>query len=216
MSCKTKFSKKSWPGYKTTQSDKRIFRVRKERQRYLIVCEGEKTEPNYFEALKKKLPRGVIEVEILGIGENTLSIVKFAKKLQKQKIPDPYDKVWVVFDKDSFPASDFDNAIHSAESNNFGCAWSNEAFELWYLLHFEYRNTGMARDEYKKSLSRHLNKEYQKNDPAMHKKLESKQETAIRNAEKLLHQHIGLAPSKSNPATKVHLLVKELNEYKLN
>ena len=218
MSRKTTFSKKSWPGQKSAQSGKRIYRVRKERSRYLIVCEGEKTEPNYFEALKKKLPRGIIDIEILGIGANTLSIIEFAKEKysQGQKSSIPYDKVWVVFDKDSFPPSDFDNAIHSAKANDFGCAWSNEAFELWYLLHFEYRNTGMARDEYQKTLSKHLNEKYQKNASDMYNKLEEKQESAIRNAEKLLQFHSGITPSKSNPATKVHLLVKELNEYRIS
>ena len=217
MSRKTTFSKKSWPGRNAAQSGKRIYRFREERYRYLIVCEGKKTEPNYFEVLKRKLPRGIIDIEILGIGANTLSIIKFAKEkyLQSKKTPVPYDKVWVVFDRDSFPPSDFDNAIHSAKANNFGCAWSNEAFELWYLLHFEYRNTGMARDEYKNVLSKHLSEEYQKNSPNMYEKLENKQEAAIKNAEKLLQYHGSITPSKANPATKVHLLVKELNKYRL-
>ena len=30
------------------------------RKYFLIVCEGEKTEPNYFESLKQDLPKGVL------------------------------------------------------------------------------------------------------------------------------------------------------------
>jgi len=36
---------------------KRLFGNRPRRRYYLIVCEGEKTEPNYFEAIRKILLR---------------------------------------------------------------------------------------------------------------------------------------------------------------
>ncbi len=186
------------------------------RYSYLIVCEGEKTEPNYFKSFREKLKKGAVEVEIIGSGTNTLGVVQAAQRIYEasRKSIRPYDKVWVVFDRDSFPASDFDNAIHSAADNDFGCAWSNEAFELWYLLHFEFRNTAMPRTKYEKSLSAHLGMKYVKNDPDMFAKLEDKQGRAIKNAERLLERHAGQAPSKSNPATQVHLLVKELNQYR--
>ncbi|MEA2013420.1 MAG: RloB family protein [Verrucomicrobiota bacterium] len=145
-----------------------------------------------------------------------MRIVNIAKEKYKknQRLANPYDKVWVVFDRDSFPPSDFDNAVHSANANNFGCACSNEAFELWYLLHFEFRNTGMSRTEYKDVLSKYLGEKYKKNDPDMYRKLEKNQEKTIKNSTKLLARHNGTTPSKSNPTTQVHLLVQELNEYK--
>lgn len=45
-----------------------------------------------------------------------------------------------------------------AKDNNIGCAWSNEAFELWYLLHFIDRITSMERSEYKNAISSAVNK----------------------------------------------------------
>jgi hypothetical protein len=51
--------------------------ARTARKFYLIVCEGKKTEPHYFESLKKDLPRGVLttlHMEIKGTGMNTLSL----------------------------------------------------------------------------------------------------------------------------------------------
>ena len=39
---------------------------------FLIVCEGEKTEPNYFKELEKELPRGTVELKIEGTGRNTI------------------------------------------------------------------------------------------------------------------------------------------------
>lgn len=56
--------------------------------RFLIVCEGEKTEPNYFEALKKmlndKYRKNFITlkvecVNVIGKGRNTESLVVFCK-----------------------------------------------------------------------------------------------------------------------------------------
>ena len=46
--------------------------------RYLIVCEGGKTEPNYFEGIKKQVDKRFvdkldikIEIDIEGTGKNT-------------------------------------------------------------------------------------------------------------------------------------------------
>ena len=47
-----------------------------ERERILIVCEGAKTEPNYFRAIQEKLPPRVVEEEIAGEGHNTLRLVE--------------------------------------------------------------------------------------------------------------------------------------------
>ena len=40
------------------QKRKKDFRAK--RKYYLIVCEGEKTEPNYFQGMKDDLPKGVL------------------------------------------------------------------------------------------------------------------------------------------------------------
>lgn len=42
------------------EEQKRKKDIRKKRKFYLIVCEGEKTEPNYFQGLKEDLPKGVL------------------------------------------------------------------------------------------------------------------------------------------------------------
>ena len=54
-----------------------------------------------------------------------------------------------VFDKDDFSESDFNNAILIAKANNFGLAYSNQAFEYWLILHFnDHQGGGMHRDDY--------------------------------------------------------------------
>lgn len=129
--------------------------TRKPKQRFLIVCEGEKTEPNYFRYFR--VPKEVIDVK--GVGENPSKLVNSAKEYAESE---DYDQVWCVFDRDDWPKQDFNNAIRNAEDQGFKVAYSNEAFELWYVLHFEFLNTGIPRKDYMKKLDKHLGYKYQK------------------------------------------------------
>lgn len=126
--------------------------------RILIVCEGEKTEPNYFKKFKLISNNSfTYEVHCEGCGEGTMKVVNTAIDLAKKTelSSQPYDSVWAVFDKDNF--ADFNAAIEKAENNNINVAWSNEAFELWYLYHFYNRTTQMSRNDYKKAISDAVN-----------------------------------------------------------
>lgn len=123
---------------------------------FLIVCEGEKTEPNYFKSFPKKVGKMVFDLEFDGGGISTLKVVEKAIEL-RDKSTRKYDRVWAVFDRDSFKSNSFNSAIKKAESNNIHCAWSNEAFELWYLLHFHNRITPMSRKDYKSAIEECIN-----------------------------------------------------------
>lgn len=208
--------------------EKRKTEIRTKRKFYLIVCEGEKTEPNYFNALKSNLPRGILElvsIDVEGTGKNTLSIIEETKRLKKV-YEDQYlrkiDKIWAVFDKDSFTAEQFNNAILKGETSKpkINCAWSNEAFELWYLLHFSYYNTGVSRARYQHLLKREITKvtgnqdyRYKKNSTEMFELLDryGDQEFAIVNAKKLDRLYFDKKYADHNPQTKVHILIEELN-----
>lgn len=206
---------------------KRKVEFKTKRKFYLIVCEGEKTEPNYFNALKSSLPKGVLElinIDVDGTGRNTLSIIDEAKKLRKkyeEKYLRKIDKVWAVFDKDSFPSRNFNNAINKGENSKpkINCAWTNEAFELWYLLHFSYYNTGISRHQYQELLEKEINQashrtdfKYEKNSKEMFSVLSKygRQEVAIRNSQKLEKLYFDRRYSNHNPCTKVHRLINEL------
>lgn len=121
----------------------------------LIVCEGTKTEPNYFEAFAEK-QQGVIvyDIEVKGLGRGTKGVVEKAIELKNKN---NYDRVWAVFDKDEFPAKDFNEAILMGQNNGIEIAWSNEAFELWYLYHFQNVTTGVSRKHYEEKISAAVN-----------------------------------------------------------
>ncbi|MEB3293471.1 MAG: RloB family protein [Synechococcales bacterium] len=186
----------------------RKLETREVRQRFLIVCEGTKTEPNYFRSFR--VPKNVAEIDIRGLGENPGKLVNSAKELKEQ---DDYDQVWCVFDRDAWTPKDFNNALKSAEAQGFKVAYSNEAFELWYVLHFEFLNTGIPRSEYLQKLNCLLINKYQKNSSTIYEELLEKQPIAIKNADNLLKQYKSHDPVKDNPSTTVHRLVQELNRF---
>lgn len=173
------------------------------RKAILIVCEGAKTEPHYFEAFKRP------SVRVIGLGKNTKSLVEAAIQLKEDE--EAYDQYWCVFDRDSFPANNFNAALQKAEKAGLRVAYSNEAFEIWYLLHFDYIVSALARAQYPAMLAERLGRPYAKNDPRMYDTLKDRQPQAIRFARKLLESYPDHSPEKDNPSTTVHLLVEELN-----
>lgn len=176
------------------------------RQRFLIVCEGGKTEPLYFERFR--VPGLIVKVE--GLGMNTLSLVQKAIDLSEQG---DYDQTWCVFDKDDFPDRNFNQAIALAEKNQIAVAYSNQAFELWYVLHFDYMHNAITRADYMRILDERLGHKYEKNSPTIYDEIRGHQATAIRNARNLLAEYDPSRPAKDDPSTTVHLLVEELVKY---
>jgi hypothetical protein len=94
------------------------------RIKFLIVCEGECTEPFYFQSFR--VPKDVFDVR--GFGMNTVSLVKKAISLKEEG---DYGEIWCVFDRDDFPPQNFNNALALAKNNHINVAYSNQAFEIW-------------------------------------------------------------------------------------
>lgn len=179
---------------------------------FLIVCEGEKTEPNYFLAFPLKT---TLKVHVLGAAMNTESIIDEAVKQRNmaKKRGINFDQVWCVYDKDSFPNAKYNDAYNRAKKEGINVAYSNEAFELWYLLHYDYITSGIDRKQMIKKLCEKLGHKYKKNSEDMYDILKDKQNIALRNAKKLydLYSHNNLASE--NPSTTIFILVEELSKY---
>lgn len=177
------------------------------RQNFLIICEGEQTERNYFESFPVQTD---VKVRVYGAGDNTINVVKTAIDMRDEG---DYNQVWCVFDRDSFPPQHFNEALALARRESIGVAYSNEAFELWYLLHFEYLQVGLQRAMYQAKLDTHLGKRYSKNSRTIYQEIEFKQDDALRNAARLLAIYSPPNPAQDNPSTTVHLLVSELRRF---
>jgi hypothetical protein len=186
-----------------------------QRRRVLIVCEDSKSSCLYFRSFKIDTQRA--EVLAVGKGMNTDSLVEEAIRLKHQRETDrrPYHEIWCVLDRDSFPESNYARAFTLAEERNIQMAWANEAFELWYLLHFNYHDTGISRKDYQKRLDARLPQSYDKADPSVYENVLPQQATAIRNARRLEKHWRDLGerfPERKNPSTSIHKLVEFLNE----
>lgn len=178
------------------------------RQRFLIVSEGTKTEPHYFDGFRMS----TVAVWTVGIAQSPIQIVDEAIRLRDEanRTGSAYDQTWSVFDRDRWTIDDFNNAINKARAREIQVAYSNEAFELWFLLHFVYCNTATHRADFARRLSNYLAGKYTKNSAAMYNLLRPHVDTAIQNAERLAAQYSPSNPATDNPSTTVHLLVKEL------
>lgn len=194
---------------------------------FLIVSEGEKTEPLYFDGLanyiNQKYGNSVdVEKPIIttkGEGKCTVSLVEATAKIVS-RAPIMYSQVWVVFDKDDF--YDFDKAIELAQANGYKVAWSNQSFEYWIYLHFNYSDSALHRDDWCYKLSqlfkaRGINKNgYQKNDPNVFDVAitQGSLNFAINNATRIEKVYnTSQKPSQCDPCTKVHHLILELKPY---
>lgn len=207
-----KARKQSWQKRKSNSFRRSMGTKGKPYQRILVICEGEKTEPYYFQQFRVTSA----EVQVVGTGYNTLSLVDEAIRLKKKarQNEEPFDQVWCVFDVDSFPANNVNRAWDKAKKNKIHTALSNEAFELWFLLHFDYITAAHSRDRYQEMLSQRLGKKYEKNSLEIYRDLYPMQAQATENAQKLMDQYNPRNPSQDKPCTEVHLLVMELNRQK--
>lgn len=188
--------------------------VREVKQSFLIVCEGEKTEPDYFKAFRMT----AATVKAVGEAMNTMTLVNKAISIREADKAKKrfYDQCWVVFDKDDFPAKDFNLAIKYAEKNGFQVAYSNQAFEYWFLLHFNLYQGRIHRSQYKNILEKLIGVPYSKTEGSgavMYNLLLARQKQAVKNSETILAEISHGNPAEEESSTTVHKLVLELNKY---
>jgi len=185
---------------------KRSVLTRELRPRFLIVCEGKQTEPNYF----RRFPVNA-DVKVTGEGRSPQGVVEQAQKLRRKG---EYTHVWVVFDRDEFSAEEFNASIEQARKQEINAAYSNESFELWYLLHFDFCDTAQTRQAFQEILTKKLGQPYRKNATGLYDRLRSRQPQALENARRLWEMYQpGHNPAADNPCTTVYRLVEQLNQY---
>ncbi|WP_373573570.1 RloB family protein [Collinsella aerofaciens] len=195
--------------------------------RHLVVSEGKETEPRYFEGVRAALDAAngrKVSIVVKGTGKHTLDLLGFAVE-HCRYAPETFDHVWLVFDKDDFPAADFDAmerkfAELSDGSRTFHALWSNPCFELWPLLHLRYTSAPMSAAECQRALSQAMSKgfgvDYRKNIDGLFDLVEENREEALARAARLDGHHDSLGnmrPSDRNPATRAGDIFEELGPY---
>ncbi|MCK4629689.1 MAG: RloB domain-containing protein [Sedimentisphaerales bacterium] len=189
----------------------------------LIVCEGSKTEPQYFDALRKKLGlERFVEVDVHGeeCGSAPISVIDHAikekEKREKKAFKSPkltnYEQVWCVIDVEApIPHSTLAQATDKARHHQIKKALSNPCFEYWYILHFKKTSSPFHTNiAVVKSLKKHYPK-YDKSSNDIFEVLYPHTRNAIKNSKQVLKEtHCGEDLRKYNPSTHVHRIVEHL------
>ena len=196
---------------------------------FLIVTEGERTEPLYLKGIQKKIKEkmdgriDVIEIPVIDIhgeGCGTGKLIEVTERIVKEaKIL--YQNVWVVFDKDDF--DDFDVAIQLGKEKGYQVAWSNQSFEYWLYLHFNYSDSALHRYDWNEKLNE-IFKQYNLGDGTYRKNYDNIYDlvnvydgvnSAIRNAKRRMAGFVDERdiPSQYDPGTMVYKLVEDLKRY---
>jgi predicted GIY-YIG superfamily endonuclease len=192
-------------------------------KRFLIVCEGKNTEPSYFESF----PVVTAAIETIGAGRSKTSLVNHVIQLVNCRTSDKSEEVWIVFDMDCgdpvmarrAQEHDFNEAVSLAKAKGFKVAYSNDSFELWFVLHHHLLESALTREEYYNQISRYWKISYEREGKGkafcrtVYQRLLPLQSAAIRHAQQLHERHMGHPPATQNPCTTVYELVVELNKY---
>lgn len=197
--------------------------TRKLYEKVLIVCEGSKTEPNYFNELKDHYEIDTANIRISGeCGSDPISVVRHGEELFREaaRTSEPFDKVYCVFDRDNH--ANFDEAITLLNSlrpaNTFKEITSTPCFELWFILHFVYTSVPLESVGLKSCGARTLEElekywpNYAKGVNGSFNYLLEQLETAKAFGARLLVE--SERTGSINPLTKVHELVSYLQQIK--
>lgn len=193
--------------------------TRKPRDTVLIVCEGSKTEPNYFDEIITDLQLSSTDVQIYGreCGSDPMTVVSYALEVNRDT-PKGFDYVFCVIDRDRHdnfqPAVNRVNGTRLRGVKDFKIIWSDPCFEYWLLLHFGYtarpytETRGLSRcAACIRDLENHIS-DYSKGVKGAYKRTKKDYEAAVQNA--IRRKAESEAQDASNPSTLVHELTELL------
>jgi len=204
---------------------KRKQRRRADCDRILIVTEGSKTEPNYFNEIRKKyrLSTTNVQVQHSQLGTTPLQVVGYAASLFRDGDknrgiqPRAFERIFAVFDRDDHIT--YHDALAQAKTLNntlkndlkqpvhFKAIASIPSFELWLLLHYEDIQAPLDRFGVIKRLKGHI-RHYDKSMPDAFETTARFLPIATERAEKLATNFT--AYTEPNPFTDIFELVKLL------
>lgn len=192
--------------------------------RFLIVCEGTKTEPNYLKELVADLRIRPQAVKIApNDGTSPDRILEHAIKLYDEdaRNGDSFDRVFCVFDRDTHTT--FNAAVQrirdlakADSSRPFEAITSAPCFEYWLLLHFGYTDAPFHAAGKKSVCDKLIKvlrtkpdfKTYGKGQRGIYGLLKNKTVTAIEAAKKA--RTTAAASGQTDPHTHVDALVEAL------
>lgn len=204
-----------------------LNRQKKERSqiaRYLIVCEGTKTEPYYLEDLAEGLGIRPSSIKIApNDGGSPDRVVAHGIKLYdvEAKSGDSFDWVFFVFDRDKHTT--YDAAVKQVKD----CAANNQpfkaipfvpCFEYWLLLHFGYTAQPFGEAGQKSACDKLISrlrtkpgfKHYGKGMQGVYAIIKDRTSVAMTAARRRIED--AMKTGEENPSTHLHELVDEIRK----
>jgi hypothetical protein len=189
-------------------------------QRVLIVCEGARTEPNYFEDIRKqnRIPTAHVRVTPAD-GTQPRRVVDFAEETFSET--KEWDLVYAVFDRDDHTtyadavnrASALDGKLRNDERKpvRFAAVPSVPCFELWLLLHYADIQAFYHRARIFNLLRAHI-PGYEKGMEKIYATTEPLLSRAVERAQRLVARFAPLPGA--DPYTAVHEVVQLLRSFR--
>lgn len=191
------------------------------RDEFLILTNGKRSEKNYFETLRAYF-KSIYKIKVVFLNDDPEGLIKHAIREKSNK-----NRVWCVFDKDEFPKSKICQALSLATLNGIGIAFSNIAFEVWLIDHFQKCEAFKTASDLIKELDKILKTEgytegYSKKDKEIIEKVfvprleQAKENADVVHQKRILdYQKAGKVDNKFpicdwNSYTNIHTLVEAL------
>lgn len=224
--------RKKHQNLKSISHKKRKPETKESKKVFLIACEGICTEPNYILGLvkyQKSMQAIAAGTEVIIPPHQHSDPYGVLQDLLATKNYESYDELWIVIDRDEVELKgkgfgghteeNFQKALEESKAHCVEVACSNPCFELWIVLHFEYRDTACSRGEIQKKALEKVNsllpKEKQlkkveklKSVENIYGLLKDKVDVARRNSKKLKANE----KTKANPSTGMYKLLDSLLE----
>ncbi|AMJ66505.1 RloB family protein [Hymenobacter sp. PAMC 26628] len=214
---------------------RRAAPTREENPVLLILRQGTVTEVEYFEHFEL----ATADIKAVGQAYDPEKLVQYALELRQEaeRNKQPYQQVWCVFDKDDTEPGPFHAAIQRARDNGVEVAYSNQAFEFWFLLHFtdhqgnnlsriacgkqvqKLITTADPRVSYNPGKGKHVSRQLfdllEADDPAARPGHLSRRAVAVRRARAIASRWAeeGTEPAYQESTTQVYQLVEVLQQH---
>ena len=196
------------------QRNRRRVHVRRSKKTLLVFCEGDTTEPEYLDALKREPSiREAASVQwqrnTIGVTPSVTLVRKAVEALESTESAE-IDEVWCLFDVESpRPHPNLREAMDLAKRSGVKVAVSNPCFELWLALHFQDYSRWLEASAAEKLRSRHDGAAGKEVDGAVYM---PRREDAAARARLLDEQHRknGKAFPHDNPSSGMYLFLDTL------
>lgn len=196
-----------------------------------IVCEGEKTEPNYIDSYIKNHCRSPLQLNSHRIKLNKVFKISKTGKTDpnslvnvaiEEKCHSPQgDVFWCVYDRESIiaiPEKDHERARREADLHGIKIALSNVCFEVWLLLH---KQDGCAQYDSYDDLARRSDlkvfyKHYTKGDRREFPEeeiLRARNRAPKMNAKTISTHPVNVPRCRLNPYTDFYMLLDDIDAF---